>query len=133
MCCDKTDLPLQQPLKQIPGHHRALPWPVKSPDMSWIEHIWDIIGHLVCNRPQMNLQELGWALQEEWGRIPREITHCIFVSMPRYHACISALGHGLDTDRLCIQQFLMPSFFLYLGVSFNNIVSSVSGFGILSA
>ena len=47
---------------------RALPWPVKSPDMSPIELIWDVLGRRVRNRPKRcnNLQELGRTLQEEW-------------------------------------------------------------------
>ncbi len=74
---------------------RALPWPAKSPDMSPIEHIWDVLGRRVRNRPQRcnNLQQLGRALQEEWRRIPREIIRRIIASMPRRcRACINARG-----------------------------------------
>ena len=31
---------------------RALPWPANSPDMSPIEHIWDMLGRRVRNTPQ---------------------------------------------------------------------------------
>ena len=52
---------------------RTLPWPAMSPDLSPIEHVWDILGKRVRIRiPQpRTLGKLGAALQEEWGRIPQ--------------------------------------------------------------
>ena len=73
---------------------RALPWPAKSPDMSPIENIWDVLGRRVRNRPQCcnTLQQLGRVLQEEWRRIPREIIRRTIASMPGCRAYINARG-----------------------------------------
>ena len=76
----------------------TLPWPAKSPDMSPIEHLWDVLGRNVRNRLQRfhNVQELQQALEEEWQRIPRATIRHLISSMPRRcRACINA--HGVWT------------------------------------
>ncbi|GFV47703.1 transposable element Tcb2 transposase [Trichonephila clavipes] len=47
-------------------------WPVCSPDMDPIEHVWDALGRRVAGRqpPPQTLQELERALLEDWDRIP---------------------------------------------------------------
>lgn len=64
---------------------RTLPWPAMSPDLSPIEHVWDILGKRVRRRtPQpRTLDELGAALQEEWGRIPQVTIRRLIGSMRR--------------------------------------------------
>ncbi|GFT77466.1 transposable element Tcb2 transposase [Trichonephila clavipes] len=46
-------------------------WPVSSPDMNPIEHVWDALGRRVAGRqpsPQ-TLQELERAFLEDWGNV----------------------------------------------------------------
>ena len=72
-----------------------LDWPARSPDLSPIEHVWDILGQSVRQsvpRPR-TLQTLGAALQEEWRRIPQlQIARLIRSMRRRCVACIDATG-----------------------------------------
>ncbi|RZB62217.1 DDE 3 domain containing protein, partial [Asbolus verrucosus] len=44
------------------------PWPPRSPDLSPIEHVWDIIGRRLGNllRPPQTLDELRHQIQVTW-------------------------------------------------------------------
>ena len=48
-------------------------WPARSPDISPIEHAWDLLQAAVSARPVQpaSLQELGTALMEEWAAVPQ--------------------------------------------------------------
>ena len=73
----------------------VLPWPARSPDMSPIEHLWDLMDHRVRQRPHSpaNRQELILALQEEWRQIPRDLIRRLTFSVRRrVFACIEAFG-----------------------------------------
>ena len=52
----------------------ALPWPVKSPDLSQMEYLWDILGRCVQRQPHKSqyINELADALQEEWHPIHQQ-------------------------------------------------------------
>ena len=68
-------------------HHNVtvLPWPAKSPDLSPIEHLWDVIGRRVRDRrvqPQ-TLDALFLTLQEEWRTVPRAVIRKLIQSIPR--------------------------------------------------
>ncbi|XP_041366897.1 corticotropin-releasing factor receptor 1-like [Gigantopelta aegis] len=56
-----------------PHNIYRMPWPAMSPDLSPIEHVWDMIGRRVRQRqrPPTTLAELDQALQEEWNRPPQ--------------------------------------------------------------
>ena len=49
-----------------------LEWPPMSPDLSCIEHLWDILGRAVNNRinQQTRLVDLQKLLLQEWAVIP---------------------------------------------------------------
>ncbi|KAJ8878666.1 hypothetical protein PR048_019251 [Dryococelus australis] len=51
-----------------------LPWPARSPDMSSIEHIWDMVGRqLVLHGPLPTTVEGLWTrIQTAWREIPQE-------------------------------------------------------------
>ena len=73
----------------------SLPWPAKSPDMSPMEHLWDVLGRSVrARQPQpVNLDNLSVALQEEWRRIPRATVRRLIASMPSIcRACVAVRG-----------------------------------------
>ncbi|GFW34938.1 HTH_Tnp_Tc3_2 domain-containing protein [Trichonephila clavipes] len=54
-------------------------WPVCSPDMNPIEHVWNALGKRVAGRqlPPQTLQELEKALLEEWNRIPQLVINSL--------------------------------------------------------
>lgn len=73
----------------------CMEWPVCSPDMNPIEHVWDIMGRQVRARPVQpkSLGELRNALLEEWDRFPQESIANLIRSMPRRcQAVIKARG-----------------------------------------
>ncbi|CAH1990109.1 unnamed protein product [Acanthoscelides obtectus] len=55
-----------------------LPWPPRSPDLSPIEHVWDMMGKRL-----LNLQPLREALVVAWNEIPQEDIDHLIRSMPR--------------------------------------------------
>ena len=74
---------------------QSLPWPAMSPDLSPIEHIWDILGRRVQGHvpAPRNLQEMANVLQEEWRRIPQNDIRRLVGSMRRRCvACPAANG-----------------------------------------
>jgi len=73
----------------------VLDWPAKSPDLSPIEHIWNVLGRRVRRRRNQptNLHELAHALTEEWDNIPANvIRHYIGSMRRRCNAVIHANG-----------------------------------------
>ena len=72
-----------------------LPWPAHLPDMSPIEHIWDMIGRPLIRQgpPAPTLDALWTRIQTAWRDIPHEDVQRLFDSMPR---CIVTLitAHG---------------------------------------
>ncbi len=75
-------------------HVHTLPWPAFSPDMSPIEHLWDILDHRVSSRvpPPNTITQTQEALREEWEVIPQQDIRCLVHSMRRLVALIQAIG-----------------------------------------
>ena len=69
----------------------TLPWPARSPDLSPIEHVWDMMGrrlHLT-----ETVDDLARQLQHIWQEIPQETIRNLYQSLPRrVAACIQARG-----------------------------------------
>ena len=93
---------VQQFLQQnIVGH---LNWPARSPDLSPIKHVWDILGQRVWQRVPRprTLQALGAALKEDWRRIPQlQIARHIRSMRCRCVACIDATGGHTRYWQIC--------------------------------
>ncbi|KFM60535.1 Transposable element Tc3 transposase, partial [Stegodyphus mimosarum] len=49
-------------------------WPTYSPDLNFIEHVWDTLWRrfLVRSHPPGNTQQLKQILIEEWSRLPQD-------------------------------------------------------------
>ncbi|GFU35161.1 transposable element Tcb2 transposase [Trichonephila clavipes] len=67
------------------------PWPVRFPDLSPVEHVWD------QQKPQMpschSVHDLVLAVQDLWAHLPQDNIRCLINSMPdRVAACIAAGG-----------------------------------------
>ena len=62
---------LTQNFLQANGIH-VLDWPVLSPDLAPIEHLWDELGRRIHNpqRQLTNVNELQIALRQEWNNMP---------------------------------------------------------------
>lgn len=72
-----------------------LPWPPRSPDLSPIEHVWDIIGRRLGQllRPPQTLEELRHQIQVAWDEIPQEeIDNLIDSMIRRVRECIEHHG-----------------------------------------
>ena len=72
-------------------------WPVRSPNLNPLEHVWDVLGGRVraANPSAADLQELGQLLQQEWQAIPQATLRHFFDSMK--HRCIACVNaNGVD-------------------------------------
>ncbi|UYV78217.1 ASNA1 [Cordylochernes scorpioides] len=80
----------QQALQDV----QMLPWPPYSPDLSPIEHVWDIIGRRLHALPQPRSEDELWQMVErEWRAIPQDAIRTLIESLPRRVAvCIDVRG-----------------------------------------
>ncbi|UYV64962.1 K02A2.6-like, partial [Cordylochernes scorpioides] len=77
----------QQALQDV----QMLPWPPFPPDLSPIEHVWDIIGRRLHALPQPRSEDELWQMVErEWRAIPQDAIRSLIDSLPRrVAACIA--------------------------------------------
>ncbi|UYV62556.1 hypothetical protein LAZ67_2001071 [Cordylochernes scorpioides] len=77
----------QQALQDV----QMLPWPPYFPDLSPIEHVWDIIGRRLHALPQPRSEDELWQMVErEWRAIPQDAIRTLIDSLPRrVAACIA--------------------------------------------
>ncbi|UYV69311.1 hypothetical protein LAZ67_6003224 [Cordylochernes scorpioides] len=89
-----TDRISQQALQDV----QMLPWPPYSPDLSPIEHVWDIIGRRLHALPQPRSEDELWQMVErEWRAIPQDAIRTLIDSLPRrVAACIASPGQNPD-------------------------------------
>ncbi|KFM70347.1 Transposable element Tcb1 transposase, partial [Stegodyphus mimosarum] len=75
---------------------QLLPWPACSPDMSPIEHVWDVIGRRLARdpRPVASADELWVRVQTIWNALPQSDIQTLFDSMPRRVAALIAARGG---------------------------------------
>ncbi|UYV82109.1 hypothetical protein LAZ67_21000883 [Cordylochernes scorpioides] len=80
----------QQALQDV----QMLPWPPYSPELSPIEHVWDIIGRRLHALPQPRSEDELWQMVErEWRAIPQDAIRTLIDSLPRrVAACIAVRG-----------------------------------------
>ncbi|UYV83312.1 hypothetical protein LAZ67_23000465 [Cordylochernes scorpioides] len=73
---------------------QMLPWPPYSPDLSPIEHVWDIIGRRLHALPQPRSEDELWQMVErEWRATPQDAIRTLIDSLPRrVAACIAVRG-----------------------------------------
>ncbi|GFU99689.1 transposable element Tc3 transposase [Trichonephila clavipes] len=74
---------------------QRLSWPVNSPDLNLIEHVWDMLGRQIAalSRPPSSVTELKRALQEAWNRFSPQLIHYLIASMVnRCAACLALRG-----------------------------------------
>ncbi|GFW12050.1 transposable element Tcb2 transposase [Trichonephila clavipes] len=76
-------------------HMQLLPWPAYSPDMSSIEHVWDLVGRCLTRdpRPAASIDEILLCIQAIWNSLPQADIQNLF-SMPRRIATLIAARGG---------------------------------------
>ncbi|GFT63811.1 transposable element Tcb2 transposase [Trichonephila clavipes] len=77
-------------------HMQLLLWPAYSPDMSPIEHVWDLVGrHLARDpRPAASKDELLLRIQAIWNSLPQADIQNLFDSLLRRIAALIAAHRG---------------------------------------
>ncbi|GFX83586.1 transposable element Tcb1 transposase [Trichonephila clavipes] len=75
---------------------QLLPWPAYSPDMSPIEHVWDLVGRRVARDPcpAASKDKLLLSIQAIWNSLPQADIQNLFDSMPRSKADLIAACGG---------------------------------------
>ncbi|UYV76681.1 hypothetical protein LAZ67_14001729 [Cordylochernes scorpioides] len=86
----------QQALQDV----QMLPWPPYSPDLSPIEHVWDIIGRRLHALPQPRSEDELWQIVErEWRIIPQDAIRTLIDSLPRrVAACIAVRDYSVISE-----------------------------------
>ena len=73
----------------------VLQWPVRSPDLSPIEHLLDHLGRQVRECHDVNnIRDLERALQAEWIRIPLQVIRKLICGMRRRCLAVLAANGG---------------------------------------
>ncbi|GFW32349.1 transposable element Tc1 transposase [Trichonephila clavipes] len=70
---------------------QTLPWPVRSPDLSPVEHVWDQLKRQMplCH----SVHDLELAVQDLWAHLPQDNIRCLINLIPdRVGPCIAAGG-----------------------------------------
>ena len=64
---------------------KELDWPVQSPDLTPINHLWDELEHRLCARPNCptSVPYLTNALVAEWKQVPAAMFQHLVESLPR--------------------------------------------------
>ncbi|GFW31319.1 hypothetical protein TNCV_2579001 [Trichonephila clavipes] len=77
-------------------HMQLLPCPAYSPDMSPIEHVWDLVGRRLARdpRPAASKDELLLRIQAMWNSLPQAEIQNLFDSMPRRTAALISTRGG---------------------------------------
>ncbi|GFX68202.1 transposable element Tcb2 transposase [Trichonephila clavipes] len=74
---------------------QRMSWPVNSPDLNPMEHVWDILGRQIealLHSPS-SLTELKRAVQEAWNSLSPQLIHPLIAStVNRCAACLSVRG-----------------------------------------
>ncbi|GFV40265.1 hypothetical protein TNCV_1444181 [Trichonephila clavipes] len=77
-------------------HVQLLPWPAYSPDMSPIEHVWNLVCWRLArdSRPAASKDEHFLCIQAIWNSLPQADIQNLFDSMPHHKAALIAARGG---------------------------------------
>ncbi|GFW21343.1 transposable element Tcb2 transposase [Trichonephila clavipes] len=56
-------------------HFQTLPWPVHSPDLSPVEHVWDQLKQKMLSC--YSVHDLKLAVQDLWAHLPQDNIKCL--------------------------------------------------------
>ncbi|GFX64111.1 transposable element Tcb2 transposase [Trichonephila clavipes] len=72
-------------------YFQTLPWPVRSPDLSPVEHVWDQLKRQMPSCHSVHNLEL--AVQDLWTHLPQDNIRCLINSMPdSVTECFATVG-----------------------------------------
>ncbi|GFV08388.1 transposable element Tcb2 transposase [Trichonephila clavipes] len=86
-------------------HFQTLPWPVHSPYLSPVEHVWDQLKRQMpsCH----SVHDLELAVQDLWAHLPQDYIRCLINSMPdRVHFCVHILQLEVVQCAIEVAQYL---------------------------
>ena len=71
-----------------------LPWPARSPDLSPIEHLWDMMKWelTLSSEPATTIAELRRSVQDAWDNLSDDILHLYDCLHGKIHNCIAPRG-----------------------------------------
>ncbi|GFT58529.1 transposable element Tcb2 transposase [Trichonephila clavipes] len=84
----------------------TFPWPARSPDLSPIEHIWNLLGWRVVHPTSLN--ELEASVQQIWNEMSQDIIQNLYASMHD----LSHIAIVLEGVQQGIKSFVLLSFSL---------------------
>ena len=84
-------------------------WPTCSPDLSPIEHIWDVLGRGVANKRVSNKGDLKRHLQDAWNGLDHDILNKLVPSIPRRLPEVIDRKGGHTKDQLCSASMTLAS------------------------
>ncbi|GFT79900.1 uncharacterized protein TNCV_4598141 [Trichonephila clavipes] len=92
---------------------QRLVWPARSPDLNYIENVWDALGRQVAGRnyPPTNKNTLIRALTEEWDKLPQQLLDNV-VQKVWYDVWNVASHSTVDISRIDTFLFKVPADFL---------------------
>ena len=93
--CPKTKMD-QEWFDDHNNENEVLTWLPNSPDLSQIEHLWDVLDKQVqsMEAPPRNLQDLKDLLLTSWCQIPQHTFRDLVESMPRQVRAVLSAKRG---------------------------------------
>ncbi|GFU42828.1 transposable element Tcb2 transposase [Trichonephila clavipes] len=73
-------------------HFQILPWPVRCPDLSPVEYVWDQLKRQMPSC--LSVHDLELDVQDLWAHLPQDNIRCLINSMPERVAAFIAAGGG---------------------------------------
>ncbi|GFX68725.1 transposable element Tcb2 transposase [Trichonephila clavipes] len=63
----------------------CMDWPARSPDLNFIEHVWDFLGQTLGSSYLTNSNDSGadWRCKDEWAAMPQQLIDTLILSMGR--------------------------------------------------
>ncbi|UYV74872.1 hypothetical protein LAZ67_12001574 [Cordylochernes scorpioides] len=113
---------------------RNLPWPARSPDLSPIENIWDVMRRRL--QPSRNVDYLARRLETIWQEIPQHTIRNLYQSMTRRVAAYIQARHKniVNPSLIDSENIYLPPLHIKLGLMKNFVKAmdrNASGFGYL--
>ncbi|GFW89242.1 DDE_3 domain-containing protein [Trichonephila clavipes] len=78
-------------------HFQTLSWPAHSPDLSPVEHVWDLLKRQIPSCHSVHGLEL--AVQDLWAHLPQDNIRCLINSMPDMYCMLEVVQRAIEFAR----------------------------------